>query len=216
MTTLEAVDTVGSWKLGGNYEDESPANTQLRILNLINIARQKLLREYYQANKSIPQVCYQEFDIHVDWTNDNGCLSFVGTVPQIASFPPPQLNGWDSIVPLCEHAMPLTEVASKNQLRSYRNHSIGKTMRTSGWYLVTGDVLEGFLKSQVKSNGLVGRAVLSEPQKAINFNIDKDIYPFGDDMFSDMKRLLEGDDGRRWMMVHSQVSNSKTELENGR
>jgi len=216
MTTLEAVDTVGSWKLGGNYEDESAANTQLRLLNLINVARQKILREYYQKNKSVPQVCYQEFDIDVEWTEETGCLSFVASVPTIASFPEPQLNGWDVILPICDNAMPLTEVRSKSQLRAFRNHSVAKNMRSSGWFVTTGDLLEGYLKKQVKSEGLVGRAVVSEPEKVKNFSIEKDQYPFPEDMFSDMKRLLEGDEARRWAQANSQISNSKSNLDNGR
>lgn len=216
MTTLEIVDTVGSWKLGGTYEDESAANTQLRILNLVNVARQSVLREYYRQTKSVPQVCYQEFDIDVDWTEQQGCLSFVAKVPQVVSLPEPQLNGWDSIVPMCENAMPLTEVRSQAQLRQYRNNSVGKVMRSAGWYLVTGDLLNGYLKPQVKSDGLVGRAILSKPQEAKGFSIEKDQYPLGEDMLSDIKRLLEAENARRWAMANSQISDSKTTIDNVR
>jgi hypothetical protein len=216
MTALEVVDTVGSWKLGGTYEDESAANTQLRILNMVNIARQSVLREYYSQTRSIPQACYQEFDIDVSWTEQEGCLSFVANVPQVVSFPEPQINGWDSIVPICEKAMPLTEVRSQSQLRQYRNNSVGKAMRSSGWYLVTGDLLNGYLKPQVKSNGLTGRAVLAKPQDAQGFNIEKDQYPLGEDMLSDIKRFLEAENARRWAMANSQISDSKTTIENGR
>lgn len=212
MTALEVIDTVGAWKLGGTYEDESAANTQLRILNIVNIARQSVLRDYYLKTKSIPQACYQEFDIDVQFTNDNGCLSFVAKVPQVVSFPEPQLNGWDSIIPICENAMPLTEVRSESQLRQFRNHSIAKSMRSIGWYLTTGDSLKGFLKPKVKSDGLTGRAVLASPEELSSFNIEKDQYPMGEDMLNDIKRLIEAQYARRWAIANSQVSDSKTTI----
>lgn len=213
MTTPQVIDTVGSWKLGGTYEDESAANTQLRILNLVNIARQKLLRDFYIANKSIPQVCYQEFDITPSWTDEN-CVSFTAVVPKVISLPFPQSNGWDAVVLQCENSMPLTEVASEQQLRAFRNHTLMSKYRTGGWYMVTGDFMQGWLKKKIKSDGITARAVLATPQDMPSFNFDKDQYPFPDDMLSDMKRLLEGDDGRRWMMANSQVSNSKSEIDN--
>lgn len=216
MTTLEVVDTVGSWKLGGTYEDESAANTQLRILNIVNIARQSVLREYYIKAKTIPQICYQEFDIDVNWTEQEGCLSFVATIPQVMSFPEPQVNGWDSIVPICENAMPLTEVQTQNQLRQYRNNSIGKRMRTAGWFLTTGSQLSGYLKPKVKSEGLVGRAILATPQEAQGFNIEKDFYPLPEDMLNDIKRFIETQYARRWAIANSQISDSKTTVDNGR
>lgn len=216
MTALEVVDVVGSWKLGGTYEDENAANTQLRLLNIINTARQRLLREYYLANKSVPQVCYQEFDIEAAWTEVDGCLSFVAQVPKVVSLPEPKMNGWDSIVPLCEHAMPLTEVRSQNMLRSYMNHSLMKNKRTSGWYIVTGDLLSGYLKPKVKATGLTGRAILASPEKLPSYNIEKDQYPLPDDMITDMQRLLDMDYAKRWMMQNSQVSNSKTEIDGNR
>jgi hypothetical protein len=213
MTTLEVVDTIGSWKLGGTYEDESAANTQLRILNLANIARQTVLRDYYLKMRAIPQVCYQEFDIDVAW-EDEECVSFTAKVPKVMSFPEPQVNGWDAIVPICDCAFGLTEVRSEQQLRAFRQHTLMSKMRTAGWYFVTGDYLKGFLKPQVKATGLTGRAVLASPHLLPAFNMDVDQYPFPDDMFSDMKNLLERDNARRWQGENSQISNGKTEIEN--
>lgn len=214
MTTLEIIDTVGSWKLGGTYEDESPANAQLRILNMVNLCREKVLIDYYAATRQVPQVCYQEFDITASWTNESGCLSFVAEIPQVMTFPSPKMNGWDSIVPVCEKAMPLTEVESVNQLRSLRNNSIGKRMRTSGWYLTTNNQLSGFLKPLVKADGLVGRAVLVQPQLAQGFNTEKDIYPFPDGMIPNIQEVLTRNYARMWAMANNMISNSKSQIEN--
>lgn len=214
MKTLEFVDTIGSWKLGGTYEDESAANTQLRILNAGNIARQYVLREFYRNFGSIPQICYQDFEIIPLWENED-CNSFVTKVPTIMTFPDPQVNGWDSIVPMCDGAMPLTEVRSEQQLRQARNHSLMGVMRNSGWFLNTGNVLKVMLKTNVKADGFTARAVVSQPQLVPAFNIDYDEYPFPDDMIQDIKAMLERSDAKRWFYQNSQVSNSKSEIENG-
>jgi len=213
MKTLEFVDTIGSWKLGGTYEDESAANTQLRILNAGNIARQYVLRDFYMKFGSIPQICYQNFDIIPLWENE-GCNSFTAKVPTIMSFPDPQVNGWDSIVPMCEGAMPLTELRSQIQMRQARNHSLMSVMRSSGWFLNTGNMLEVYLKPNVNATEFPARAVLSQPQLKPKFNIDEDEYPFPDDMIQDIKAMLERSDSKRWFYQNSQVSNSKSEIEN--
>lgn len=214
MTTNEIIDAVASWKLGGTYEDESPANTQPRILNLINTGRQKVLRDFYAATRMIPEICYQEFDVVASWANETGCVSFEAKIPQIVSFPPPQMNGWDALIPQCENAMPLTQVQSENQLRSARNNSVAKRMRTSGWYLVTNNNLKGFLQPLVKADGLTARAVVAAPQLVQGFNTEKDLYPFPDDMLAELQKYLTDEYARRWMMANNMVSNSKSEIDN--
>jgi hypothetical protein len=216
MTTKEIIDAVASWKLGGNYEDESPANTQLRILNLINTGRQKVLRDYYAATRTIPDICYQEFDVIADWTNESGCATFVATIPEIISLPHPKVNGWDALLPQCENAMPLTQVQSENQLRSARNNSIAKRVRTSGWFLVTNNRLTGYLKPLVKAEGLTARAVVAHPQLVEGFNTEKDIYPFPEDMLSELQAQLIQLYSRNWMNEANKVSNSKSEIGNVR
>ncbi len=212
MNTLQAIDTIGSWKLGGIYTDESAANTQLRLLNLLNIARQKVLFNYYMAFKNLPNVCFQDFDLDVNWT-DEGCTSFVASVPTIMTFPQPRVNGIDGVFPICECALGLSEVQSEQELRSFRNHSKMKHMRSDGWYLLNGDTMTGFLKPQVKAKGITVRAIISRPQDAPAFNIDQDNYPMPDDMFSDVKKILENDEGRRFMSRQDLVSNSKQDTE---
>ena len=190
MNTLQAIDTIGSWKLGGIYTDESAANTQLRLLNLLNIARQKVLFNYYMAFKNLPNVCFQDFDLDVNWT-DEGCTSFVASVPTIMTFPQPRVNGIDGVFPICECAIGLSEVQSEQELRSFRNHSKMKHLRSDGWYLLNGDTMTGFLKPQMKAKGITVRAILSRPQDAPAFNIDQDNYPMPDDMFSILLAILQ-------------------------
>jgi|LakMenE18May11ns_1017448.scaffolds.fasta_scaffold9706550_1 hypothetical protein len=213
MNTLQAIDTIGSWKLGGIYTDESAANTQLRLLNLLNIARQKVLFNYYMAFKNLPNVCYQDFDLDINWT-DEGCTSFNASIPTIMTFPQPKVNGIDGVFPICECAIGLSEVQSEQELRQFRNHSKMKHVRSDGWYLLNNNTMTGFLRPQVKATGLTVRAIISRPQDAPAFNIDIDDYPMPDDMFSDVKKVLESDEGRRYMSRVDHVSNSKLDLEN--
>ena len=209
MTTLEAIQTIGNFKLGGVFTDESTANTQQILLNLLNMSRQKVLRDFYIATKRIAQVNYQSFDVIASW--EDKC-SFTAQIPTIMTFPPPQMNGWDGLFPICQDALGLTEIESEQQLRGYRSGRLTSQFRTSGWYITTGQFLTGYLKPMVKADGLTARAVLSRPQDAPGFNIEKDPYPFPDDMFSEVKRILEGDDGRRWMTLRSdQISNSQVD-----
>jgi len=213
MTTLDAIDTIGSYKLGGKYTDESVANSQLRLLSLLNTARQKVLQGYYMSTKAVPQVCYQEFDLVPIW-EDEKCISFACRVPVIMNFPPPQLNGWDAVMPKCDGAMPLVEIKTRNQLRTYRNNPYMGGAPTSGYYFTNGSIMEGFLKPNVKADGLTGRGILTEPQTVPNFNMELDEYPMPEDMFSDVKKLLEGDDGRRWFrIVTDQISNSRVDAD---
>jgi hypothetical protein len=213
MTTLQAIDTVASWKLGGIYTDESAANTQQKILSLLNTARAKVLRDIYVATRTIPQVAYQEFDIVPSW-EDEECVSFVAKVPMIMTFPAPQLNGWDAVLPKCDCAYGLTEIKSEQQLRAYRSHPHMKSFRTAGWYIVTNTFMKGILAPKVKADGLLGRAVISNPEDVINFNIAMDEYPLPEDMFSEVKKVLEGDDGKRWFrIVPDQISNTKVDAD---
>jgi hypothetical protein len=58
------------------------------------------------------------------------------------------------------------------------------------------------------------RAIISRPQDAPAFNIDIDDYPMPDDMFSDVKKVLESDEGRRFMAMQDMISNSKQDSQN--
>jgi hypothetical protein len=89
-----------------------------------------------------------------------------------------------------------------------------KEVRSDGWYLLNGNTLTGYLKPQVKATGLTVRAIISRPQDAPAFNIDQDNYPMPDDMFSDAKKVLESDEGRRFMAKQDHVSNSKNDIDN--
>jgi hypothetical protein len=89
-----------------------------------------------------------------------------------------------------------------------------KHVRSDGWYLLNNNTMTGFLRPQVKATGLTVRAIISRPQDAPAFNIDIDDYPMPDDMFSDVKKVLESDEGRRYMSRVDHVSNSKSDLEN--
>jgi hypothetical protein len=74
--------------------------------------------------------------------------------------------------------------------------------------------MTGFLRPQVKATGLTVRAIISRPQDAPAFNIDIDDYPMPDDMFSDVKKVLESDEGRRFMSMQDLISNSKQDSQN--
>jgi hypothetical protein len=89
-----------------------------------------------------------------------------------------------------------------------------KHVRSDGWYLLNNNTMTGFLRPQVKATGLTMRAIISRPQDAPAFNIDLDDYPMPDDMFSDVKRVLEGDEGRRFMAMQDMISNSKQDSQN--
>lgn len=213
MTTLQAIDTIGSYKLGGIYTEESAANTQLKLLSLLNTARSRVLRDLYISLRIIPQVCYQSFEIEPMWEDDDLC-SFVAIIPQIMTFPPPQMNGWDAVMPKSGCAFGLTEIESEQQLRAYRNHPLLKAYHTGGWYITTGNQMKGLLAPKVKTDGLTGRAVLSNPHLLPNFNVDVDEYPLPEDMFSDIKKVLESDEGRRWFrVILDQKSNSQVDAD---
>jgi hypothetical protein len=213
MTLLEYVDLVASWKIGGIYTDESAANTQQKLINIINSASRSVLYNLYVQTKSIPQIAYQSFDVIPNWKDEN-CISFEAILPSaIANFPVPQINGWDALVLKCDDSMPLREVESLQKLRQYRNNAGLKPMRGKGWYFVDGVNIQGFLKAGIKASDMLGRAVMQEPNKIFNYNIEIDQYPFPDDLIGQMKRLLEQENARRWQLGSDQTSNSKVDTD---
>ena len=213
MTLLDYIDIVASYKLGGIYTDESAANTQQKLINLINTSSRAVLRNYYLQTKFIPQIAYQTFDLTPNWTNEN-CISFTAILPSaIAHFPIPQINGWDALVLKCDNSMPLREVESLQLLRQYRNHKVVSVVRGKGWYFVDGVNVQGFLKANVKADDLTARAVLQEPHKVPSYNIEKDQYPFPDDMVGEMKKVIEQENGRSWQKPSDQTSNSKVDTD---
>lgn len=215
MTTLELIQEVGSWKLGGIYTDESAANTQSRILNLINSARLKVLSMYYLSEGYVPQEYFQRFEITEVW--EDGCRgSFVFNCPTIATIPAPKMNGLDGIFPDCDESIALIGIMSEQQLRSYKSHTMLKYLANKGVFVRTGNEIKGVMKGGKTPSRFLIRAVLSEPHKAPNLSLDSDPYPAPDGFVSDMKKLLDSDEGRRFMMLTDQISNSKSDIEDAR
>jgi hypothetical protein len=46
--------------------------------------------------------------------------------------------------------------------------------------------------------------------------MEYDPYPAPDGFISDMKKLIDSDEGRRFMMITDQISNSKSDIEDAR
>jgi hypothetical protein len=215
MTTKDIIAAIGSWNLGGVYTDENGAMNQARVLNLANSARLELARQNYLSERFVPQIMYQSFEITDVWEDD--CKGgFVVSVPTIATFPAPQFNGFDGLFQECDTAQQLTEIATEQQLRSYKQHSMLRNLVRHGVFTRTGSQIKGIVNGGKKPNKLLIRAVFSEPHKVPNFNIDEDPYPFPDGFLSAMKKLLDSDEGRRFLLMTDQVSNSKTDVEDAR
>ena len=215
MTTLDIIQEVGSWKLGGIYTDESAANTQLRLLNLVNAARLKVMMLFYQSEGFIPQEYFQRFEVTDVWTDD--CPgSFVFKAPTIATLPAPKMNGLDGLFPDCNQSIQLTGILSEQQLRAYKTHTVLKSLTNGGVFVRTGNEFRGMVKSGKTPSKFLIRAVLNEPNKAPNMNLSEDPYPAPDGFISDMKKLLESDEGRKANMPSEQISNSKTDIEDVR
>ena len=215
MTTLELIQEVGSWKLGGIYTDESAANTQSRLLNLINSARLKVLSMYYLAEGHVPQAYFQRFEITNVWAED--CPgSFVFNCPTVASLPAPKMNGLDGIFPDCNQSVTLIGIASEQQLRAYKSHTMLKYLASKGVFVMTGNEFKGVMKNGKTPIKFLIRAVFSEPHMVPNFNLEYDPYPAPDGFVSDMKKVLDSDEGRRFMMLTDQISNSKLDIEDAR
>jgi hypothetical protein len=214
MTILEAVQVIAGWRIGGGiYTDESAANNQLLMINMLNTASRAVLRQYYIQTRKIPQIAYQTFDVIPNWTNEE-CVSFTAIMPSgVMNFPPPKLNGWDALYLKCDTSSPLTEIESVQQLRGYARHKYGSIMQTNGEYFVDGVNIEGRLKAGVKSTDMEGRAVLSEPHLVPSFSWEKDQYPFPDDMMGDVKLFLEKENFRSWQKPSDQLSNSKVDTD---
>jgi len=215
MTTKDVIAAVGSWDLGGVYTEENGAMNQARVLNLVNTARLELARQNYISERFIPQEMYQSFEITDIWDDD--CKGgFVTSVPVIATFPVPQFNGFDGLFMECDTARQLTEIATEQQLRSYKQHTMLRNLVQSGVFNRTGSQIKGLVNGGKKPDKLLIRAVFSEPHKIPNFNIDEDPYPMPDGFLSAMKKLLDSDQGRRFLLVTDQVSNSKNDVEDAR
>ena len=215
MTTKDIIAAIGSWNLGGVYTEENGAMNQARVLNLANTARLELSRQTYLAERFIPQEMYQSYEITDVWDDD--CKGgFVVSIPTIATFPAPQFNGFDGLFMECDTAKQLTEIATEQQLRSYKQHSMLRSMVQHGIFTRTGSQIRGIASGGKKPSKFLIRAVFSEPHKIPNFNIDEDPYPCPDGFLSAMKKLLESDEGRRFLLMTDQVSNSKTDVEDAR
>lgn len=216
MTTKDIIAAIGSWDLGGIYTEENGAMNQARVLNLANTTRLELARQSYLSERFIPQEMYQSFEITEIWDDDDCKGGFVTSVPTIATFPAPQFNGFDGLFMECDTARQLTEIATEQQLRSYQQHSLLKSLIKEGVFTRTGSQVKGIVPGGKKPSKLLIRAVFSEPHKLPNFNIDVDPYPMPDGFLSAIKKLLDSDQGRRFLMLTDQVSNSKTDLEDAR
>jgi hypothetical protein len=215
MTTLEIIQEVGSWKLGGIYTDENASNTQGKILNLVNSARMKILSMYYMAEMVVPEIYFQRFEVTDVWQDD--CPgSFVFRCPTIATLPPPKMNGLDGLFPNCDQSLQLIGVTSEQQLRSYKNHTMMKYLASNGVFVRTGNEFRGIVRGGKTPSKFLIRAVLSQPHLAPNLSLEYDPYPAPDGFVSDIKKLLDSDEGRRFMMITDQISNSKTDIEDAR
>lgn len=211
ILTEEFIGTIAEWKLAGIYTDESPANKQKRVLNIGNQARLYLAREAYKAGMGIPDVMYQEFEFVPDWIE--GC-EFYGKMPRIATFPPPQNTGMDGIFPVCKDADGLQNVRKEKILRDYKRTIANQGFKGSGVYIITGDLIKGILKKGIGADRFTVRAVFSSPELVPQFNIKEDAYPINEDMMPDIKKVLEGEWGRRYIVTKSdQISNSQVDNE---
>lgn len=217
MTTKDIIAAIGSWNLGGVYTDESGAMNQARVLNLANAARLEIARQTYLSERFVAQEYYQRFEITDVWADENCKGGFIAMLPSpIATFPAPQFNGWDGLFMECDMSKPLNEIATEQQLRSYKQHTILKSLVNTGVYTRTGLEIKGVASGGKKPDKFLVRAVFSEPHKVPTLNLDEDPYPAPDGFISAMKKLLDSDQGRRIMMLTDQVSNSKNDLEDAR
>ena len=213
MTTTEAIATIGSWNLGGVYTEESPSQVQGRLLSILNAARLKVLEMWYRDQKYVPQEYYQRFELTNVFTGE--CKGdFIANLPAtIATLPAPKRTGADGLFPNCDTSKPLTLIYSERELQSYKTHTSMSAYFRFGMYVITGLEIRGTMRNgQVPSKFLL-RAVLSEPQKAINFNVDMDPYPAPDGFMSDVKKLLMSDEGRKFFIPSDQISNSKNDVD---
>lgn len=215
MTTLEIIQEVGSWKLGGIYTDENASSTQGKILSLVNASRLKLLNIYYQTENVVPEIYFQRFEITDVWSDD--CPgSFVFKCPTVATLPPPKMNGLDGLFPNCDSSIILTGLTSEQQLRSYKQHTMMKYLASQGVFVRTGNEFRGVMKGGKTPSKFLIRAVFSQPHLVPNLNLEQDPYPAPDGFISDMKKLIDSDEGRRFMMITDQISNSKSDIEDAR
>jgi hypothetical protein len=211
MTTEEIVGTVGDWKLAGFYTDESPANKPLRILTVVNTARLFLAREAYKSGVGIADVLYQEFELDPKW--ESKC-SFYMNMPKIATFPAPRGSAMDGIFPRCNDAEGLQNLKSESRLRAFKRTIAANGFKGSGVYVITGDLLKGELSEGIVGTPLYVRAIFSSPQLVPQFNIREDQYPINEDMLPDIKKLLEGEWGKRYIVQRpDSISNSQVDNE---
>jgi hypothetical protein len=213
ITTDEFIGTIAEWKLGGIYSEESAANRQQKILNVGNNARLYLASERYKAGMGIPDVLYQEFELTPDWQDEEKC-EFYANMPRIATFPAPQNSGMDGIFPVCADASGLINVKREQVYRDYKRTIADQGFKGPGVYIITGKLMKAIMKKHVGADRFLVRAIFSSPELVPQFNIKEDAYPINEDMMPDIKKVLEGEWGRRFLLTRpEQISNSQEENE---
>lgn len=91
-----------------------------------------------------------------------------------------------------------------------------KSLVQQGVFVRTGNEFRGVMRGGKTPSKFLIRAVLSQPHLAPNLSLEYDPYPAPDGFVSDMKKLIDSDEGRRFMMITDQISNSKTDIEDAR
>ncbi len=211
MTTAEAIAVIGSWNLGGIYTEENASQVQGRLLNLLNSSRLAILSMFYNKERFIPQEYYQKFEILDVWKDD--CPGgFILKLPTtIANMPSPKKTGMDGLFANCDYSKPLNLIMSEREYRDYKTHTAMSRYVLNGVYIPTGTELRGVIKTGELPSKFLVRAVVSDPTKIPNFNIDEDQYPAPDGFMGEIKRMLAGDEGRKAFLRSDQISNSKTD-----
>jgi hypothetical protein len=91
-----------------------------------------------------------------------------------------------------------------------------KSLVSNGVFVRTGNEFRGIVRGGKTPSKFLIRAVLSQPHLAPNLSMEYDPYPAPDGFISDMKKLIDSDEGRRFMMITDQISNSKSDIEDAR
>lgn len=214
MTTYEAIAAIGSWNIGGVYTEEDSSQVQGRLLNMLNVARLKVMEISYLRDMYVQQEYYQKYEeLNI---MDGSCKGeFLFYLPtSIAALPEPKRNGMDGIFMDCDTSRPFTEIGSETLLRQYKTHTHISALVKNGAYVRTGLEIMGYALGDKKPSKVLIRAVFSDPTKLPNFNIDFDPYPAPDGFLSDVKKLLLSDEGRKSVIPPDNISNSKNDMRN--
>lgn len=214
MTTYEAIAAIGSWNIGGVYTEEDSSQVQGRLLNMLNVARLKVMEMNYMRERYLSQEYYQKYEaLDIMEGSCKGEFVFYLVSP-IASVPEPKRNGMDGIFMDCDTSRPLTEIGSETLLRQYKTHTHISALVKHGVYVRTGLEIMGYALGNKKPSKLLIRAIFSDPTKLPNFNINTDPYPAPDGFLSDVKKLLLSDEGRKSVIPPDNISNSKNDMRN--